>query len=103
MLPHGSVWGHGAHLTLLAGPGPLQTYFCTRNELLFLRTFAGKAQLRARFRFYAWWVFKRNIKALYSKDGAPRTRAMTLGLIDFARGTFGDCPAEIRRLAARTA
>ena len=95
----GSLVYHKGSATVGKPEGPLQTYFCTRNELLFLKSFAGKRQLLARFAFYLWWVIKRNLKALISRDGAPRTQAMTLGLLDFVRGSFGDCPAIVRQLA----
>ena len=96
----GSLVYHKGSATVGKPEGPLQTYFCTRNELLFLKSFGHRRQLRRKLVFYSWWVLKRNLKLIVARDGAPRTQAMTLGLLDFLRGSFGDCPAVIRRLAA---
>jgi len=81
--------------------GPMQNYFLSRNELLFARrhaTFSQRARLFCRSLLN---LIKSTIKDVITFGKVrPPTQAHALGLYDFVRGNFGDCPAIIRRLAS---
>lgn len=82
---------------------PLQTYFLTRNRLLFAETHSTPAQRLRLWRRLAWQA-----RALTGQDAVsawlPRiwrardgsAAAFRLGVRDYVRRRFGDCPPEVR-------
>jgi GT2 family glycosyltransferase len=95
---------HEGSASLGALTGPMQVYFIQRNELLFFEKHCSKRQLVGNY-----------FKALRNTQGAfrralgrhrgersefdPRSKALFLGIRDYAFRRFGDCPPIIRRLA----
>ena len=94
-----SVVTHKGSATVGAPTGPLQSYFCTRNELLFLSRFASSRQTYLRVAFYAWWIAKLLVTGLLRGRLSPRARAIILGLRDYLLHRLGDCPQVIRDYA----
>jgi GT2 family glycosyltransferase len=91
------------HANAAIGPvgAPMQSYFLTRNVLLF----ADKhASLRRRLRVYQFHVtaLYRNIRKSWQVGNFMDlpTRAMARGFLDYALRHFGDCPAVIRQYDA---
>ncbi len=80
--------------------GPMQNYFLHRNELLFSSRHANIKQ-RANLIFRTIGrLAKRAVKDLIRNGRiTPSTKAHAIGLYDFARGNFGDCPPVIRKIA----
>lgn len=85
---------------------PLQSYFLARNGLLFARRHCNAAQTVQLLREY-WWQARDLPRDNPARRGwfwrfltrpSPAQTAFKRGMIDFARGRFGDCPPEIRRL-----
>jgi GT2 family glycosyltransferase len=83
--------------------GPMQNYFLHRNELLFSSRHAN-AQQRANLIFRTIGrLVKRAVKDLIRKGTiTSSTKAHAIGIYDFARGNFGDCPPLIRKFALET-
>lgn len=85
---------------------PLNVYFLTRNALLFARLHStpaqrfrhGVDQLRWASRMMTGATSRKRIVALLF-GGAPAAIAWRMGVRDFIRGRFGDCPPAIRRLS----
>lgn len=86
----------------------MQTYFLVRNGLLWGEKHASVRQHLNILRRYVWaardlprklpralWM----ISFLFERGGA--LAAFRLGLIDYARRRFGDCPPVVRRWTAR--
>ena len=83
---------------------PLQTYFMTRNRLLFAEKHCTWRERLRLARRYVWQA-----RELTGRDSAFRwlplllrargnaTAAFRTGLVDYAARRFGDCPAAIRR------
>lgn len=97
----GSVVYHHASVSMGPESAPLQTYFLTRNELLFSEKNVGKMQL---FRLYCFRLGRLFLRILRSAtNGAwsdPSFRAMLLGYRDYLFRRFGECPPVIRRSTA---
>jgi hypothetical protein len=93
---------HHASTTLGAYNAPLQTYFLTRNGLLFTEIHATRAQhrqvVRARLADL-YWSLRKSWEAGQFMN-LP-TRAMARAFWDYGVRRFGDCPAAIRRYDAR--
>lgn len=79
----------------------LQTYFLTRNRLLFARKHCSRIERLRVLRRCLWQA--RDLggggagwlpRLLRAPDGPPA--AFRRGLLDYARRRFGDCPPEIR-------
>jgi GT2 family glycosyltransferase len=97
-----SVVRHYASATLGPYNAPMQTYFLTRNALLFADKHASLKQRLAAYRFRLatlYWEIRKSWEA-GSIMNLP-TRAMALAFWDYALRRFGDCPAIIRRYDAR--
>ena len=91
------------HASVSMGPesAPLQTYFLTRNELLFTEKHANYRQRLSVFYFRLRRLCWRMIKALATASLRDLSmRAMILGFRDYLWGRFGDCPDAVRRYAA---
>lgn len=92
---------HRASSTVGPHSAPLQTYFLARNELLFIEK---HGTLRHRWGLYVhrarqvWRSLRASWSAGLTLNSA--SRAMLMGVFDYARRRFGDCSPLIRRLAA---
>ena len=100
IVPSSAVRHYGS---ATVGPytAPMQTYFLTRNGLLFADKHASfKQRLRVyRFRLtILYWDIRKSWEA-GSLMSLP-TRAMARGFLDYALRSFGDCPTAIRRYDA---
>jgi GT2 family glycosyltransferase len=90
------------HASVSMGPedAPLQTYFLTRNELLFTEKHGKRRQ---RFHMYYLRLGRliwRTTKALATGSWSdPSLKAMVLGYRDYVLRRFGDCPGAVRRYA----
>lgn len=95
-----SVVFHAVGANLGEIDGPMQTYFMTRNELLFLQKHGSRKQQRDALKRHGWWCavhLKREILA--GRGPALSTRARLLAIRDYLAGRFGDCPPIIRHYA----
>jgi len=115
-VPEARLW-HKISASFGGEDSPLKVYFSSRNRLLWAKR---NAALTLRLRIYAdssmslicrfarpllgrgiggpltprsWWW------ALHSAVRDPRNRAAALGVMDFWRGRFGNCPDAVRTLA----
>ncbi len=95
----GSVVMHKANGTVGSIEAPLQTYFCLRNELLFLDKHATLAQRLGAYRRLGFQLCRRVVKTLLARRIELRTRAIFLAARDYLLKRFGDCPDEIRTYA----
>jgi hypothetical protein len=79
----------------------MQTYFLTRNELLFADKHATLTQrLQIYKRLLKWFYWRvRKTWAANGTVGLP-TKAMAHAIRDYALRRFGDCPAVVRRYDA---
>lgn len=113
VVPEAKVW-HKVSVSLGGEGSPLQTYFVTRNRLRWTRLHGSASQRRAAWRatlgslrarlspFLAgggglrarWWALREAV-------ANPLNRAMLLGLYDYLRGRFGDCPPVVREWTQR--
>jgi GT2 family glycosyltransferase len=96
-----SVIYHHASASMGPESAPLQTYFLTRNELLFSEKNVGRIQL---FRLYCFRLGRLFLRILRSTlNGTlsnPSFKAMLLGYRDYLFRRFGECPPVIRRSTA---
>jgi hypothetical protein len=96
-----SVVYHHASVSMGPESAPLQTYFLTRNELLFSEKNVGRMQL---FRLYCFRVSRLFLRILRSTINGtlsnPSFRARLLGYRDYLFRRFGECPPAIRRSTA---
>jgi GT2 family glycosyltransferase len=96
-----SVVRHYASATLGPHNAPMQTYFLTRNGLLFADKHASFRQRLPVYRFRLatlYWDIRRSWDA--GNSMTLPTRAMARAFLDYALRRFGDCPAVIRRYDA---
>lgn len=122
-IPYAKVW-HKVSVSIGGDNSPIARYFNARNQLLwskrhlslpnrlrvyrhvlkrlrasYIPVFNLNSQYRNFLRRYAWalfsWYrqFQRNVNS-------PSNSADLLGLRDYFRSRFGDCPPEVRRLSA---
>ena len=97
-----TVYHHGS---ASMGPetAPLQTYFLTRNELLFTEQHCGGVQC---FRMYVLRIgrlLRRMVKAsLAGTFRDPSMQATVLGFRDYIFRRFGDCPDIVRGLTPKS-
>jgi hypothetical protein len=94
------VYHHGS-ASMGSPTGPLQTYFLTRNQLLFTDKHGDRLQ---RLGIYFSKLI-RLIKVILETFGAgtlfsPSMKAMFLGLRDYGLRRFGDCPDKVRQYAS---
>jgi GT2 family glycosyltransferase len=97
-----SVVQHIGSASLGARTAPLQTYFLTRNRLLFYDKHGGlKHRLSAYLEVLRDLIgrIKRSAEA-YPPFGRldPSTRALLCAIRDYGLRRFGDCPARVREL-----
>ncbi|ACB96595.1 glycosyltransferase family 2 protein [Beijerinckia indica] len=78
---------------------PLQTYFMIRNSLLFSRLHGTFSQQIVLFLMTVRDTARSCLKK--GVDDNSRRAARLLGMFDFIRCKFGDCPDVIRRLQAK--
>jgi len=103
MVPDAAI-GHVGSASIGGRESPLQTYFLTRNRLLFAEKHCTTVQRLRLLRRCIWQA-----RAL-GDDGAPghwsvrlwrardgRMAAFRRALLDYALRRFGDCPPEVRR------
>jgi GT2 family glycosyltransferase len=117
-VPDAKLW-HKVSVSFGGEGSPLALYFLTRNRLLWARKHGSTQQRRA--------VRRETLRSLAQRLGAPlagrglasprtprtwwwavreafadpHNRAFLLGVLDFWRGRFGDCPPVVRELAAQ--
>jgi GT2 family glycosyltransferase len=91
---------HSASATMGPVKAPLQTYFLTRNELLFIEKHCtGSLRLAMyarRLRRLVWRIFQAMLARRLTE---PSTIAMICGFRDYGLRRFGDCPRRIRDYA----
>ncbi len=96
-----SIVYHHASVSMGPESAPLQTYFLTRNELLFSEKNIGWIQL---LRLYCFRLGRLVLRILRSATNGtwsnPSFRAMLLGYRDYLFRRFGECPPIIRRSTA---
>jgi hypothetical protein len=73
---------------------PLMTYFMTRNRLLFAAKFCTPEQRRTLGQQYI------DHHAKLQKEDPAQAAAFKRGVMDYRARKLGDCPPEIRELAA---
>jgi GT2 family glycosyltransferase len=101
-----SVVYHQGSASLGELHAPLQTYFLTRNRLLLCDKHGS---LRHRLRGYLEAVrsfalaLRGDVSGTSSVRISPSTAALLLAIRDYIFRRFGDCPAEVRRLARKAA
>jgi len=96
-----SVVYHHASVSMGPESAPLQTYFLTRNELLFSEKNVGGIQLVRLYCFRLGRLFLRVLRSTISGTlSNPSFRAMLLGYRDYLFRRFGECPPVIRRSTA---
>jgi GT2 family glycosyltransferase len=91
------------HRSATMGPetAPLQSYFLTRNELLFAEKHSALSQRLGLYSFRLARFVKRVLKSVVAgRLTDPSLRAMALGFRDFGFRRFGNCPDIVRRLAS---
>ena len=101
-----SVVQHQGGASLGDTHAPLQTYFLYRNRLLF---YDKHGSFHHRMRGYLEVVrelayrFRRSVGASsqFLSGMDPSVRALMLAVRDYVLRRFGDCPPEVRELAAR--
>jgi GT2 family glycosyltransferase len=97
----GSSIHHHRSATMGPETAPLQTYFLTRNELLFAEKHSALSQRLGLYAFRLARFAKRVLKSgITGRLADPSLRAMALGFRDFGFRRFGDCPDIVRRLAS---
>lgn len=119
-VPQARLW-HKVSVSFGGEGSPLAMYFVTRNKLLWARKHLG-AKDRAAVQRKAWrkvlprfersrdvsafksyyWAVTQWLRNARGNLADPTRRAMLYGLLDYHRGRLGDCPAYVRRLAARS-
>ncbi|MGZ5920143.1 MAG: glycosyltransferase family 2 protein [Rhizomicrobium sp.] len=96
-----SVVYHHASVSMGPESAPLQTYFLTRNELLFSEKNVRGIQLFRLYCFRLGRLFVRILRAMISGTlSNPSFKAMLLGYRDYLFRRFGECPLVIRRSTA---
>ena len=96
-----SVVYHHASASMGPESAPLQTYFLTRNELLFSEKNVGRMQLFRLYCFRLARLFLRILRStIHGTLSNPSFRAMLLGYRDYLFRRFGECPPVIRRSTA---
>jgi len=91
------------HRSATMGPeaAPLQSYFLTRNELLFAEKHSGLAPRSGLYAFRLARFLKRALKlGIGGRLADPALKATALGFRDYGMRRFGDCPDIVRRLAS---
>lgn len=93
-----SVVRHYASATLGPYNAPMQTYFLTRNGLLFADKHASFRQRLPMYRFRLTTLYW-DIRKSWEKGSVMDlpTRAMARAFLDYILRRFGDCPTAIRR------
>lgn len=97
-----SLVHHQGSASLGQKHAPLQTYFLSRNRLLF---YDKHGSFHHRIRGYLDVArdlaagFRRSVEFRNRVD--PSTRALTLAVRDYILRRFGDCPPEVRELAVK--
>lgn len=120
-VPDAKLW-HKVSVSFGGVDSPLQLYFYSRNVLLWAERhlsrreywsvlrktaadalrFGGNAETGASAVRRAYWSLS-SIKRRLRRGGSdPAGRARYLGLRDYLLRRFGDCPAEVRQLRARS-
>ena len=103
MLPAARIY-HSVSASIGGLGSPLNTYFMTRNSLLFAELHCS---VRQRIRFVInILISARNLtgrrgffnRSLGMLSGEPLLRAFWAGVRDYVLREFGDCPDNIRRL-----
>jgi GT2 family glycosyltransferase len=93
-----SVVYHHASVSMGPETAPLQTYFLTRNELLFSEKNVGWRQLLRLYCVRLGRLFLRILRSMANGTlSNPSFRAMLLGYRDYLFRRFGECPPVIRR------
>jgi len=93
-----SIVYHHASVSMGPESAPLQTYFLTRNELLFSEKNVGRLQLLRLYCFRLGRLFVRILRSMANGTlSSPVFRAMLLGYRDYLFRRFGECPPVIRR------
>jgi GT2 family glycosyltransferase len=100
-----AIVDHVGSASMGASSSPLQAYFLHRNRLLFLEKHAS-----ARQRIRGIWKIVQTILGRIFANTSKRlpastltTQAIIIALRHYAFRRFGDCPSQIRRLAAQAA
>lgn len=92
---------HYRSATMGPETAPLQTYFLTRNELLFAEKHSGLSQRLGLYSFRLARFVKRVLKSgVAGRLTDPSLKAMALGFRDYGLRRFGNCPDIVRRLAS---
>jgi GT2 family glycosyltransferase len=91
---------HCASATMGPVAAPLQTYFLSRNELLFIEKHCNGPlrllMLARRLRRLFWRIIQAIVAGRLTH---PSTIAMICGFRDYGLRRFGDCPSKIRNYA----
>jgi GT2 family glycosyltransferase len=96
-----SVVYHHASVSMGPESAPLQTYFLTRNELLFSEKNIRRIQLFRLYCFRLGRLFLRIVRSAANGTWSnPSFKAMLLGYRDYLFRRFGECPPVIRRATA---
>ena len=102
MVPR-SIVIHRSNATVGGYRAPLQSYFCFRNELLFIDKHATTLQRLRAYKRAAVTLGRSAAKALLKGDDQLRAKALFAATRDYLARSFGDCPDEIREYARRYA
>lgn len=98
-----SVVEHIGSASLGARTAPLQTYFLTRNRLLFYDKHGGLRDLFAAYVETLSDLVGRIVRSVKARSPIgcldPSTRALLLAIRDYGLRRFGDCPGRVRELA----
>lgn len=84
---------------------PLQTYFLTRNRLLYAEKHGRLLDRLRLVRRYVWQardLFGGRATRIVRSPADPVAAAFRRGVLDYLARRFGDCPAEIRTAQARS-
>ena len=114
-VPKAVLW-HKVSVAFGGSGSPLQSYFFMRNRLLWAERHLGKTAYWTVLRYslqevFAWHNTKPSLKGLYwntrnalrrarKATATPQNRAKYLGLRDYIKRRFGDCPNEVRLLSS---
>jgi GT2 family glycosyltransferase len=102
----GAVVDHEGSASIGGRHAPLQTYFLTRNKLLYAQKHATPVQRLRLMRHIVWQAkdlapgrgLMRYYNGLRARHGL--SAALRLGIVDYFAGRFGDCPAVVRQWQA---
>jgi GT2 family glycosyltransferase len=103
----GAVVDHEGSASIGGRYAPMQTYFLTRNKLLYAQKHATTIQRVRLMRHIVWQAkdmasgrgLRRYFNALRALDG--QAVAFRQGIADYFAGRFGDCPPIVRQLQAK--